>query len=329
MNYYDIIIVGGGPMGIATAIEAKQSKLSCLVLEKGVLVNSLYNFPDEMTFFSTSKRLEIGGIPFMSLHEKPTRNEALEYYRRVVETWSLPIHLYEAVESVEKKNDLFICHSTKASYKAKYIVVATGFYSKANTLQVAGNDLPKVSYYYKNPHPYLKQKVAVIGGGNSACQVALELYHKDVDVSLIVRDAAIKETVKYWIKPNIENRIAEGSIEAYFNATVERIDEGLIRIIQDGEELTIENDFVLAMIGYQPDYDLLQRLGITNCDDQYLTPHYDSRQQTNRENIYLAGVVCGGLKTNRFMIEDSIVHAEEIVQDILQKESKQMVNLDS
>ncbi len=323
MNYYDLIIVGGGPMGIVTAIEAQKANLSCLILEEGCLVNSIYHFPDNMTFFSTSERLEIGDVPFMSLNDKPTRNEALEYYRRVVRYWQLTVHTYEKVTQITgQDNDLFLVESLKQQYEAKYIVVATGFYSKANKLQVPGEDLDKVTHYYSNAHPYINQKVVVVGAGNSACQVALDLYHKNIDVTMVVRAGAIKETVKYWIKPNIENRIKEGSIKAYFNAEVTEITNNKVHINQNNTRISLDNDYVLAMIGYQPDYAFLAQIGINNCDDEYLTPNFDSRQQSNIQNIYLAGVVCGGMKTNRFLIENSKAHADEIINDILKKEQR-------
>lgn len=320
MHKFDVVIIGGGPMGIATAIEAKKNGLSAVVVEKGVLVNSLYHFPDKMTFFSTSQRLEIGGVPFMSLNEKPTRDESLEYYRRVVQHWQLDVRTFESVTQIKRTGDVFMVESSKGSYEAKYVVVATGFYSTVNQLHVKGENLKKVSHYYSNAHPYLGKKVAVIGGANSACQVALDLFHKGVDVTMIVRKPELKPTVKYWIKPNIENRIKEGSVKAYFGTVVKEIKDTALILEKEGEQFLIENDYVLAMIGYRPDYEFLAQIGIDNCSDEYRTPQYDTEQQTNIENLYLAGVVCGGLKTNRFMIEDSIVHAVQIVEDILRKE---------
>jgi len=318
---YDIIIIGGGPMGIATAIEAKKKNFDALILERGVLVNSLYNFPDEMTFFSTSRRLEIGDVPFMSLNEKPTRDESLEYYRRVVEKWNLAIHTHEKVNNVKTDESGFLVTTDGHSYTCKYLVVATGFYSTEKKLNIPGEELPKVSHYYENAHKYFGKKVAVIGGGNSAAQVALDLYHKGIDTTIIVRASSLKKQVKYWIKPNIENRIEEGSVASYFNAEVTEIHHNQLQIEQEGKSVQIENDFVLAMIGYKPDYDFLSTIGITNCNDEFKTPKYDTQQHTNIENVYLAGVVCGGLKTSRFMIEDSIVHAEYIMDDIEKKEN--------
>lgn len=314
---YDIVIIGAGPMGIATAIEAKRNQLSCLIIERGVLVNSIYHFPKNMTFFSTSQKLEIGNVPFLSIREKPTRTEALEYYRRVVEHWDLKVHLLEEVVTVNEQETGFEINTKKANYNAKNVVVATGFYSTPNRLQVPGENLAKVSHYYNEPHTYLQQKVAVIGAGNSACQVALELYHKNVDVTMVIRDSKIKKSVKYWIKPNIENRIKEGAIKALFSSEVKEIKEKSLLVETPEGTISIENDFVLAMIGYRPDYELLTKIGIKNCDDNYQTPQYNSEQQTNIEGLYIAGVVCGGLKTNRFIIENSKHHAEAILNDIL------------
>lgn len=318
---YDILIIGGGPMGIATAIEAKKHNLSCIIIEKGALVNALYHFPKQMQFFSTSQKLEIGEVPFMSIKEKPLRDEALEYYRRVVLHWQLNIKLYEEVIELERDNvNNFIVKSSKNTYKAKNIVVAIGFYEHPNQLNILGENLPKVSHYYTDAHQYLQQKVAIIGAGNSACQVALELYHKGIDVTMIVRKPTIKPTIKYWIKPNIENRIKEGSIKAYFNTNVTKITENSLEINQNGQIITIENDAVLALTGYQPNYRFLKSLGITIDNDVFLTPtHNEENQLTNIKNMYLAGVVCGGLKTNKFIIESSKIHAVKIIKNVLKQ----------
>lgn len=316
---YDIAIVGGGPMGIATAIEAVKNNLSCIIIEKGTLVNAIYHFPKNMMFFSTSQKLEIGNVPFMSIKEKPTRDEALEYYRRVVEHWNLDIKLNEKVCEIDKQTDnSFVVVSNKQEYLTKNIVVATGFYEHPNKLDIVGSNLPKVSHYYTDAHQYLQQKVAIIGAGNSACQVALELYHKGIEVTMIVRKPTIKPSIKYWIKPNIENRIKEGSIKAYFDSEVTKITENTLEFTQNGQIVSIENDAVLALIGYQPDYNFLKSIGITINNDQYLTPnHSEETQLTNIDNVYLAGVVCGGLKTNKFIIESSKVHAVRIIESVL------------
>jgi len=320
MNQFDIIIIGAGPMGIATAIEAQKNGYSCKVIEKGALVNSLYNFPDQMTFFSTSRRLEIGDVPFMSTKEKPTRDEALEYYRRIVEHWKLDIHTHEEVIGLNNKEDRFIVQTDIGDYDCKYVVISTGFYSVNNKLNVPGEELPKVKHYYKDPHSYFGKKVVVVGAANSASQIALDLFHKGIDTTMVVRKSELSTRVKYWIRPNINNRIKEGSIKAYFNSTIKEIKQDRIIIQQGDETIELENDFVLALIGYRPDYELLKKLGVTICDDIYNTPNFDKQQQTNIQNLYIAGVVCGGLKTSRFMIEDSIIHGKQILDDINSKE---------
>lgn len=319
---YDLLIVGAGPMGIAVGIEAKKAGISHLIVEKGSLVNSIYHFPKNMTFFSTSQKLEIGDVPFMSNFEKPKRDEALEYYRRVVEKWDLNIQYYEEVSNVTKPGQVFAIQTKRNLYHAKNVVIATGFYGQPNRLDVPGEELPKVQYYFKEAHPYINQKVAVIGAANSATQVALELYYKGAEVSLLVRDEKIDDAVKYWIKPNIENRIAEGSIRGYFNAHVKEIKLNSVIIEQNGEEITLDNDFVFAMIGYHPDFDFLKKIGI-QCDvEQNKSPIYDAEtHETQLPGLYVAGVVCGGKHTSKFFIENSMEHAERIIHSIKKNKS--------
>ncbi|MDG4946477.1 YpdA family putative bacillithiol disulfide reductase [Weeksellaceae bacterium KMM 9713] len=314
---YDVLIVGAGPMGIAVAIEAKKAGLSHKIIEKGALVNSIYHFPKNMTFFSTSQKLEIGDVPFMSNFEKPKRDEALEYYRRVVEKWDLNVTYYERVKNVTKPDDVFAIQTKRNLYQARNVVIATGFYGQPNKLNVPGEELKKVRHYFDEPHPYIGQKVAVVGAANSATQIALELYYKGADVSMIIRDNKIKDSVKYWIKPNIENRIEEGSIKAYFNSTVKEIKRNTIIIEQNGEEKHLDNDFVFAMIGYHPDYDFLNKIGV-NCEtDENNTPLYNpDTHETSIDGLYVAGVVCGGSHTSRFFIENSMEHAERITAAI-------------
>jgi thioredoxin reductase (NADPH) len=314
---HDIIVVGAGPMGISVAIEAKRAGLSCLILEKGALVNSLYHFPVNMTFFSTSEKLEIGEVPFISHGDKPTRTEALEYFRRVIKRWDLVIRNYETVSTIEKQGDLFTVQTSRTTYKARHVIVATGFYDLPNLLNIPGEDLPKVKHYYNEPHPYIGKEVVVIGAANSACDVALELFYKGAKVTMLVRGAFINERVKYWIKPNIENRIKEGSIKAFFNSRPLEIKEHSVLIqTQEGEQ-ELPNDFVLAMTGYTPDYSFLKKVGIQWVEDDYHTPGYNEQtHETNIPGLYLAGVVCGGLKTNRFFIENSKDHAEKIIKHI-------------
>jgi len=257
---HDLIIVGGGPIGIAIGLEAQKAGLNYLIIEKGVLVNSIYHFPTNMTFFSTSLLLEIGDVPFVSHTEKPTRREALEYYRRLHQSNDLKIHFYEEVISMNQKSEVMYEVVTKKSiYPTKAVVLATGYYDTPNLLNVPGEDLPKVKHYYDNVHPYIGQEVLVVGARNSAAQVALELWQKGAKVTMAVRGNEISPKVKYWIKPNLENRIKEGSIPAYFDTTVQAIyPHEVILNTTDGER-TIKNDFVLAMTGYRPNFDFLKK----------------------------------------------------------------------
>ncbi len=320
MQQYDVIIIGGGPIGLTCAIEAEKTGLSHLVLEKGVLVNSLFYFPTNMTFFSTSNLLEIGDVPFIAHGDKPTRREALEYYRRVWQSWKLNVRLYERVQDVVASSDQsYQVISDKGSYSTKHVIVATGFFDKEVKLNVPGEDLPKVKHYYDEAHPYIGQKVMVVGAANSACDVALETYLKGSEVTMVIRESDIYEGVKYWIRPNIENRIKEGSITAYFDSTVKEIKPEEVIIRTPKGVVTVSNDFVLAMTGYQPDYSLLERIGIATQEDKYRTPVYDEETlETNLPGIYLAGVICGGLKTNKFFIENSRMHAQQIIRHITQ-----------
>ena len=320
MQQYDVIIIGGGPIGLTCAIEAEKTGLSHLVLEKGVLVNSLFYFPTNMTFFSTSNLLEIGDVPFIAHGDKPTRREALEYYRRVWQSWKLNVRLYERVQDVVASSEQsYQVISDKGSYSTKHVIVAIGFFDKEVKLNVPGEDLPKVKHYYDEAHPYIGQKVMVVGAANSACDVALETYLKGSEVTMVIRESVIYEGVKYWIRPNIENRIKEGSITAYFDSTVKEIKPEEVIIRTPKGVVTVSNDFVLAMTGYQPDYSLLEKIGIATQEDKYRTPVYDEETlETNLPGIYLAGVICGGLKTNKFFIENSRIHAQQIIRHITQ-----------
>lgn len=313
---YDVIIVGAGPMGIAVGIEAQKAGLSHLLIEKGTLVNSLFHFPKNMTFFSTSEKLEIGEVPFMSIFEKPKRDEALEYYRRVVDKWDLKVKYYEEVLDI-KKDKIFKIKTKKGTYQAKNVVVSTGFYDQANKLNVPGEDLPKVKHYFTEAHPYIGQDVVVVGAANSATQTALELYYKGANVSMVVREPEIGKSVKYWIKPNIENRIKEGAIKAYFNSEIKAITTKEVLIKNREKEVKIPNDFVFAMIGYHPNYDFLNKIGIQCETDENDTPFYNpNSHETNIAGLFVAGVVCGGKHTSRFFIENSMEHAQKIIQSI-------------
>jgi len=316
----DVIIVGGGPIGLACGIEAKRAGLSYVIIEKGALVNSLYHYPLNMTFFSTSDRLEIGDVPFISHGPKPNRAESLEYFRRVAMSHHLDIRLYEKVESVVKSGDSFHVVSSKGKYTGKNVVLALGFYDKPYLLNIPGEDLPKVKHYYDEPHPYFAQKLVVVGAANSAVDVALETYRKGADVTMVIRESELSKSVKYWVKPDMENRISEGSVKAYFNSTVKEITEHHVTISTPNGIVTVENDWVLAMTGYQPPFEFMESIGIRFGDDVDHTPVYDEvTMETNVPGIYLAGVVCGGLRTNKWFIENSRVHAEMIVNAIKKK----------
>ena len=319
-NQFDIIIVGGGPIGLACALEARKAGLQYCILEKGCLVNSLYNYPVNMTFFSTSEKLEIGDIPFVSNNIKPTRPEALEYYRRVATSNKLNIHLQEEVKAITPFADKYQVVTTKHTYITTFVVIATGFYDIPVTMNIPGEYLPKVTHYYKDPHFYAMQKVVVVGANNSAVDAALETWRKGAEVSMVIRHEAIGHRVKYWVKPDIENRIKEGSIKAYFNSTLMAIREKEVDIQTPGGLITIENDYVIATTGYQPNCDFLQKAGIHLSQDEILKPEYDPEtMETNIPNIYLAGVVCGGMNTHVWFIENSRVHAELIMKSVKKK----------
>jgi thioredoxin reductase (NADPH) len=320
MGQFDVLIIGGGPIGIACGLEAKKKGLSYVIIEKGPIVNSLFNYPVNMQFFSSSERLEIDNVPFISKEAKPKRNEALEYYRRIVTANQLNIHLFEKVESVTKSEDIFSIKSNKNTYTAHNILVATGFYDIPNTINVPGENLPKVSHYYKDPHFYAGQKLAIIGASNSAIDAALECWRKGSEVTLIVRGVEVGQRVKYWVRPDIINRIEEGSIKAYFNAEVREIGENEIRVATPEGEIKLENDFVLVLTGYKPDFDFLTKMGITLSNDDKKLPQYDpTTMETNIRGLYLAGVICGGMETHKWFIENSRIHAPIIMDAILQK----------
>ncbi len=316
-NFYDVIIIGAGPIGLACGIEAKKAGLNYLIIEKGCLVNSLYHYPLNMTFFSTSERLEIGDVPFISHGPKPNRAESLEYYRRVCSTWNLNLRLYEKVEAVVSENGHHKLTTAKGNYSAKAIILSLGFYDLPYLLNVPGEDLPKVKHYYDEPHPYFGQNIIVVGAANSAVDVALETYRKGANVTMVVREPSILETVKYWVKPDIENRIMEGSIKAYFNSDVVEIKPSSVTIKTPDGMKEIENDFVLAMTGYQPPFEFMESCGVKFHDDEFHTPVYNEKtMETNVKNLFLAGVVCGGLKTNKWFIENSRVHAGMIMEHL-------------
>ncbi|HEY2580765.1 MAG TPA: YpdA family putative bacillithiol disulfide reductase [Mucilaginibacter sp.] len=315
----DILIIGGGPIGLACGLAAQKAGLSFVIVEKGCLVNSLYNYPSTMTFFSTSEKLEIGGIPFVTISNKPNRAEALEYYRRVAFANHLPVNLFEEVTGVIKAEEVFTITTSKAVYQAKNVILSTGFYDIAVKLDIPGEHLPKVKHYYNDPHYYALQKVVVVGSSNSAIDVALETYRKGAEVTLVVRGSEISQRVKYWVRPDIINRLKEGNIKAYFNSSLKAVREFDADIETPDGVITIPNDFVMAMTGYRPNFEFLKRLGIALSDDKFI-PHYNPESmETNLSGLYLAGVVCGGLDTHLWFIENSRVHADMIIEDIMEK----------
>lgn len=321
-NQYEIIIIGGGPIGLACGLEARKADLSYCIIEKGCLVNSLYNYPLNMTFFSTSEKLEIGGIPFVSTNRKPTRPEALEYYRRVATSNNLNIRLQEEVISITPSDGKYLVQTSRQKYLATYVIVATGFYDIPIKMNIPGEDLPKVTHYYKDPHFYAMQKVVVVGASNSAVDAALETFRKGAEVTIVVRGPEIGQRVKYWVRPDMENRIKEGSIKAYFDSSLTAIREKEVDILTPEGPVTIENNYVLAMTGYQPNCAFLQRVGIRLTEDEKLQPNYDAdTMETNMPNIFLAGVICGGLETHVWFIENSREHAVLIIRAILTKKS--------
>jgi thioredoxin reductase (NADPH) len=323
MEHFKIIIIGGGPIGLACGLEAKKAGLSYVILEKGTLVNSLYNYPVNMTFFSTSERLEIGGIPFVSNNPKPTRAEALEYYRRVAISAGSNIRLFEEVTDVKKEGEIFKVVTAKQKYTADNIIISTGFYDIPYLLNVKGEELDKVKHYYKDPHFYAFQKVLVVGAANSAVDAALETWRKGAEVTMVIREDKISDRVKYWVKPDIDNRIKEGSIKAYFNSTLKEIREHEVDIQTPDGLITIKNDWVIAMTGYQPNLSFLRKMGIELSADDVCKPTYsEETYETNIKGIYLAGVICGGMNTHRLFIENSREHAVKIVQHISEESSE-------
>ncbi|MGC9971941.1 MAG: YpdA family putative bacillithiol disulfide reductase [Bryobacteraceae bacterium] len=320
MNF-DAAVVGAGPTGLACAIELQQRGISTAVFDKGCLLNSIYNYPTHMVFFTTPELLEIGGIPMTSIRDKPNRTEALKYYRRVAEHYRLNVHQYERVERIEGDDGAFILrtidrNACPQSYQARKIVLATGYYDLPNRLGVPGEDLDKVIYYYKEPHPYYGMDVAVVGGNNSAAIAALELFRSGARVTLIHRGEAITSNVKYWIKPDIENRIECGEVQAHFRSRLLEIRPDSIRVATPQGELELKNDFVFAMIGYHPDVEFLARHGIVFEPDTQ-RPYTDPETlESHRKGIYLAGVIVAGMHTNEIFIENGRFHGHKIAEAI-------------
>lgn len=313
---FDVLIIGAGPIGLACGIEAGRNKLKYIIIEKGSIVNSIFNYPANMTFFSTSERIEIGDVPFVSHGVKPTRKEALEYYRRVKGAYDLNVITYERVLEIEKKNDIFKILTNKNKYTARNVIIATGYYDNPNFLEVKGESMRKVKHYFDEPHPYAYHKTIVAGAGNSAVDVALELFRVGAEVTMVIREDRIKPSIKYWVKPDIENRIKENSIKAFFESEIEEVKEKSVVIKTPGGLIEIENDFVFAMTGYHSDIEFLIKTGI-DLDDNKNAVFNTKTFETNIKGIYLAGVVCGGKNTDIYFIENSIVHSKIIIDHIV------------
>ncbi|MBP1224572.1 YpdA family putative bacillithiol disulfide reductase [Flavobacterium sp. 1355] len=318
MTEYDLIIVGGGPIGLACAIEAQKKNLRYLIIEKGAIVNSIFNYPLYMTFFSTAERLEIGDIPFNCLAPKPGRQEALEYYRNIHRYFNFNINLFEKVSEVKKQEDKsFKIVTDKNIYSCKNVIIATGFYDIPINMNIKGEELPKVRHYYKEAHEYAFRNVLVVGANNSSVDAALECWRKGANVTMVIRKNEINNRVKYWVKPDIENRIAEGSIKAYFESNLTEVRESEVEINTPDGKITIKNDFVLALTGYKPDLRFLENMGIELSNDELKIPTYNPEtMETNVKGLFLAGVVCGGMQTHKWFIENSRIHANMIVDCI-------------
>ena len=341
MHQYDVIVVGAGPTGLACAIEAKRHDLSCLVIDKGCLVNSLYHYPVNMVFFTTPELLQIGDIPMVCVREKPTRIESLKYYRLVAQHFGLLIHQYEEVSQIEGQDGEFVVHTSRRDggvgrYQSHKLIIATGYYDRPNLLGIPGEDLPNVSHYYREAHPYSNCDVAVIGGRNSAAETALDLYRHGARVTLIHRSAKLSDRIKYWIRPDIENRIQKKEIQGLFETQVVEIrpDSILVAPSHSNEEANsttisdashvrmIKNDFVFAMTGYHPDTIFMKQLGIA-VEPRRRRPYCDpTTLESNVPGIYLGGVIIAGLDTNEIFIENGRFHGKQIVADIAAKLKK-------
>ena len=308
----DVLIIGAGPVGLACALETQRRGLRTAVVDKGALVNSLVGYPTNMEFFSTPELLEIGGYPFPTSHYKPLREDGLDYYQRVAHSEKLDLRLYEKVLSLSGEQGSFTVSTDKGNIRAANVVVATGFYDLPNLLGVPGEDLPTVSHYYKEPYQHSAQRVVVIGAKNSSAKAALQLTRAGAQVTLVVRGPAISDSVKYWIRPDLVNRIAEGRITAHFNVTVEAIRPGAIDLRTPAGPLAVPTDFVYALTGYRPDEALLARLGIEPdpADDAHAPLFDPATHQTTRPGLFVAGTVCGGRATSRWFIENGRHHAQ-------------------
>ncbi len=326
--HYDIIIIGAGPIGLSCGIAAEKESISYKIIDKGTLVNSLHNFPTGMTFFSSSEKLEIGNIPFTSLSVRPSKQEGLEYYRRVAEHYDLNLGLFETFQTFERfprktNQSNFKIITSKKVYTCNFIINATGFYDTAIKLNVPGEELGKVRHYFTSAHHLFKQKVVVIGASNSAIDVALEAYRKGANVTLLIRGKVISNSVKYWIKPDIEARISEGNIKVYYESNVTQITDDYVLFDSKNEQIQLENDFVYAMTGYQPNFKLSEMLGVELDQITGYPKHNEGTMETTSPNVFLAGVILGGLNTREWFIENSKDHGEKIINHIKKKNESQ------
>lgn len=327
MQRYDVVVVGAGPTGLACGIELKLRGVNTLLIEKGCVVNSIYNYPTHMVFFTTPELLEIGNLPMTSLNEKPGRTEALKYYRRVADHYQLDVHQYERVMSIDGGDGEFRICTSKTEYLARKIVLATGYYDLPNMLNVPGEDLDKVIHYYKEPHPYYNHDVIVVGAKNSAAIAALELYWTGARVTMVHRGKWISDRVKYWIRPNIENRIKNGEIQAYFESRIAEIHPKTVILDTSQGRLTLKNDFLFALTGYHPDLDFLASLGI-RLDPVSQRPRTNpDTLESDRPGIFLAGVIVAGMHTNEIFIENGRFHGKKIAEAIAESiSSKQLIS---
>ena len=321
METTDVVVAGAGPTGLACGIELKRRGIRAMLIDKGCVVNSIYNYPTNLVFFTTPELLEIGDIPMTSLNEKPVRAEALKYYRRVADHYGLDVRQYQRVERISGEDGGFVTHATDMfgcpqAYASKKVILATGYYDVPNLLGVPGENLPKVIHYYKEPHPYYNHDVMIVGAKNSAAIAALELHWSGARVTLVHRGAEISSRVKYWIKPNIENRIKSGEIAAFFRSRVARIDEKTVTLSTPDGDRTVKNDFLFAMIGYQPDTRFLEAHGI-RFDPDTMRPYTDPETlESDRKGMYLAGVLVAGMHTNEIFIENGRFHGKIIAEAI-------------
>ena len=322
MQSEDIIIVGGGPCGLAAAISLQEVGKKPLIIEKGNVVNSIYHYPTHQTFFSTSEKLEIGGMPFVTDSYKPKRNQALVYYREVAKRKQLRINAFETVTKVVKQNQQFYVQTDKNTYSANFVIIATGYYDQPNFMDVPGEDLPKVFHYFKEAHPYFDKDVCVIGGKNSSVDAALELVKAGARVTVLYRGEEYSPSIKPWILPEFESLVKNGIIAMEFHAKVKEITENRVVYYKDREEKTINNDFVFAMTGYHPDHQFLKTMGV-KIDEETGRPLFNSEtMETNIEGIYIAGVIAAGNNANEIFIENGRFHGGQIARSILEKDTK-------